>query len=127
MTNPTPWFGYYKGYFVPDTSYTSPTAWLADFVLSASLAVAYATAPPTSPAPPAGAVPAITPQVKQQLADEVGRQVKQESVEAQQNAQNRRSAPGAGGVVQELGDRRVARVCRCVRPSTWSTPLAGGA
>ena len=106
MTNPTPWFGYYKGYFVPDTSYTSPTAWLADFVLSASLAVAYATAPPTSPAPPAGAVPAITPQVKQQLADEVGRQVKQESVEAQQNAQNRDPPPGAGGVVQELGDRQ---------------------
>ena len=106
MTNPTPWFGYYKGYFVPDTTYTSPTAWLADFVLGASLAVAYAAAPPTSPAPPAGAAPAITPQVKQQLADEVGRQVKEESVEAQQNAQNRDPPPGAGGVVQELGDRQ---------------------
>ena len=106
MTNPTPWFGYYKGYFVPDTTYTSPTAWLADFVLGASLAVAYTTAPPTSPAPPADAAPAITPQVKQLLADEVGRQVRQESVEAQQNAQNRDPPPGAGGVVQELGDRQ---------------------
>jgi hypothetical protein len=44
--------------------------------------------------------------VKQLLADEVGRQVKQESVEAQENAQHREPQPGAGGVVQELGDRQ---------------------
>jgi hypothetical protein len=105
VTNPTPWFGYYKGYFVPDTSYGSPAAWLADFVLASSLAVGYATSPPTSPPPAAGTAPAITPQVKQLLADEVGRQVRQESVEAQENAQSRDPPPGAGSVVQELSDR----------------------
>jgi hypothetical protein len=102
--NATPWYGYYKGYFTPDTSYTTPTAWLADFVLGASLAMAYSTAKPTAPAPAAGAAPAVTPEVKQMVADEVGRQVKEESVEAQQSAANRDPPPGAGGVVQELGD-----------------------
>ena len=102
--NATPWYGYYKGYFTPDTSYTTPTAWLADFVLGASLAMAYATAKPTAPAPAAGAGPAVTPEVKQMVAEEVGRQVKEESVEAQQSAANRDPPPGAGGVVQELGD-----------------------
>jgi hypothetical protein len=100
----TPWYGYYKGYFTPDTSYTTPTAWLADFVLGASLAVAYTTEKPTAPPPAAGAGPAVTPEVKQMVADEVGHQLKEESVEAQQSAANRDPPPGAGGVVQELSD-----------------------
>ena len=102
--NSTPWYGYYKGYFTPEPTYTSPVSWLTDFVLGASLAVAYATERPTAPPPPASATPAVTPEVKQMLNDEVGRQLKQESVEAQQNAANRDLPPGAGGVVQELGD-----------------------
>ena len=105
-TKPTPWFGYYRGYFTPDSTYSSPQAWLADFVLGASLAVAYTTAPPTSQPPPAGASPTVTPQVKRALTEEIDHQVKQESLEAQANAQNRDPPPGAGGVVQELADRQ---------------------
>jgi hypothetical protein len=102
-TNAAPWYTYNKGYFTPDSSYTTPSSWLADFVVGMSLAQAYAAAPPASQSPPANAAP-VTPQVKQMLAQEVDRQVREESVEAQQTAQNRDIPPGAGSVVQELSD-----------------------
>jgi hypothetical protein len=105
-TTATPWFGYYKGYFTPDSSYTSPESWLADYVLASSLSRAYATEPQKTQAPPAGASAAVTPQVKQMLAEEVGRQVRQESAEAKENAQNKDPRPGAGSVVEELGDHQ---------------------
>jgi hypothetical protein len=100
-----PWYSYNKGYFTPDSSYSSPSSWLADFVLGASLALAYAAAPPSSPTPPANAAP-VTPEVKQKLAQEVDRQVREESVEAQATVQNRDIPAGSGSVVQELGDRQ---------------------
>jgi hypothetical protein len=104
-TNAAPWYSYNKGYFTPDSSYSSPSSWLTDFVLGASLALAYAAAPPSSPTPPANAAP-VTPEVKQKLAQEVDRQVREESAEAQQVVQNRDVPPGAGSVVQELSDRQ---------------------
>jgi hypothetical protein len=103
-TNPPPWFAYYKGYFTPEATYTNPLVWLTDFLLASSLERSYSTARPASETASADGSPAITPQVKQLLADEVGRQVKQESHEAQENAQHRDPQPGAGSVVQELGD-----------------------
>ena len=107
VTTPTPWFSYYKGYFTPETSYSSPVGWLTDFVLATSLISAYNTHPPAAGAtpPPAEATPVITPDVKEKVSDEVARQVHRESIEAQDNAQNKDPTPGAGGVVQELGDR----------------------
>jgi hypothetical protein len=105
-TTATPWFGYYKGYFTPDSSYASPESWLTDYVLASSLSRAYATEPQKTQAPPAGASAAVTPQVKQMLAEEVGRQVRQESAEAKENAQNKDPRPGAGSVVEELGDHQ---------------------
>ena len=105
-TTPTPWFGYYKGYFTPEPTYARPELWLADFVLASSLSAAYATEPPKNQAPAAATAPAVTPEVKQMLAEEVSRQVKQESVEAKENAQNRDPQPGAGSVVEELGDQK---------------------
>jgi len=104
--NPPPWFAYYKGYFTPEAKYTNPLAWLTDFLLASSLERSYSTEHPASETPPADGSPAITPQVKQLLADDVGRQVKQESVEAQENARHRDPQPGAGSVVQELADRQ---------------------
>jgi len=107
VTTPTPWFSYYKGYFTPETSYSSPVGWLTDFVLATSLISAYNTHPPSAGAapPPAQATPVITPEVKEKVSDEVARQVHRESIEADDNAQNKDPTPGAGGVVQELSDR----------------------
>lgn len=125
LTNTPDWYGYYRGYFVPESSYNSAAMWLTDYVLAASLAVSYRVEPPTSPAPssnspssapssgtsgassaPADAGPTVTPQVKQMLAQEVGRQVNQEAAEAQANAQNRPIQGAASGVVQELSDNQ---------------------
>ena len=49
--------------------------------------------------------PEVTPEVKEMVADEVRRQIKEESVEARQNAQNKDPQPGEGGIVQELNQK----------------------
>jgi hypothetical protein len=56
-------------------------------------------------APAAGSSPEVTPEVKEMVADEVRRQIKEESVEARQNAQNKDAQPGEGGIVQELNQK----------------------
>jgi hypothetical protein len=101
----TPWYGHYQGYFTPDSSYSSPSQWLTDFMLAATLYVAYQTKQQASDAPPQTAAP-VTPQVKQKLNDEIQRQVKQESSEAADNAQSKDLQPGAGSVVQDLSDHQ---------------------
>jgi hypothetical protein len=57
------------------------------------------------PAPPDSSA-AITPEVKKMVADEVGRQVQQEAVEAQQVSQNHEPPAAASSVVQELQDKQ---------------------
>ncbi len=104
--NPPPWFAYYKGYFTPDTSYTTPTLWLTDFVLASSLSSHYQINALTVSDAPVDGSAGITPEVKQAVAEEVTRQVKQESAEAQQNAQHREPEAGVGSVVNEISDRQ---------------------
>jgi hypothetical protein len=104
-TNSTPWFGHYHGFFTPDSSYQTPQTWLADYMLGATLFVAYTAKGEASDPLPENAAP-VTPQVKQMLAEEIGRQVKQEAAEAADNAKNREPQPGAGSVVQVLADRQ---------------------
>jgi hypothetical protein len=118
VSNPPPWYGYYRGYFVPESSYNTPLMWLTDFLLASSLAIAYRVEPPTAPSaspasssapapqPDGNAGPTITPQVKEMLAKEVGHQVAQEAQEAQANAQNRDVPAGSGSIVQELSDHQ---------------------
>jgi hypothetical protein len=122
VSTSAPWFTHYRDYFTPETSYSSPLGWLTDFVLATSLITAYdthrpAASQPSAPSNPAPAVPlaagaaapaptaAITPQVKDMVADEVDRQVKQESVEARASTQDKPLPEGAGSVVEELNDR----------------------
>jgi hypothetical protein len=104
-TSSPPWFTYYKSYFKPEPTYSSPLLWLTDFLFASSLSTHYATAQPSSDAQPSDASP-VTPQVKQMVADEIGRQVKQESTEAQENAQNKEPEAGASSVVTEISDRQ---------------------
>ena len=105
--NPPPWFAHYKGYFTPDPSYTSPTLWLTDYLLASSLSSHYQNNTQTaSDAPLADGSAGITPEVKQAVADEVTRQVKQESTEAQQNAQHREPEASAGSVVNAISDHQ---------------------
>jgi hypothetical protein len=84
-----PWYGYYGGYFAPYPVYASPTLWLTDYLVAATLEAAYldrmaaaSAPPPVNTYAPGGPV-ALTPEVKQAIADEVRRQVDYERAQGQ--------------------------------------------
>jgi hypothetical protein len=92
--------GYYSNYFTPSSSYSSPSAWLTDYVLSSSLQVAYQNHqeyPPTAGgavSEQASAQPApVSPEVKDAISQEVQAEVTQEQAEASQSG----GAPAANG------------------------------
>src|ERR1035437_1931184 len=94
-----PWYAYYGGYFTPYPVYASPTLWLTDYLIAATLQEAYqermaggAPPPQDSNFQPGGQV-ALTPDVKQMIADEVRRQVDQERAEGQQMNAGGNDAP----------------------------------
>jgi hypothetical protein len=96
-----PWYGYYGAYFAPAPVYATPALWLTDYLIAANLQAAYesraaadaaaanaaASAPPPDsdsggqPAASNGPV-AMTPEVKQAIADEVRAQIQAEQQEA---------------------------------------------
>jgi hypothetical protein len=81
-----PWYGYYGGYFTPYPSYANPTLWLTDYLIGSVLEHAYESRTDSAGFAPAGQV-AMTPDVKQAVADEVRRQLDLERSEGQsQNA-----------------------------------------
>jgi hypothetical protein len=100
-----PWYGYYGFYFAPYPVYPSASVWLADYLISTSLAASYEAK--SNPAPqgqqfaansaPAGATP-LSPQVKDQIAAEVQRQIALENVEARTSAQNQEPDPASSGI-----------------------------
>jgi hypothetical protein len=73
-----PWFGYYGAFFTPYPVYASPSLWLTDYIIAASLQASYQAqaAALSNPAP-------LTPETKQLIADEVRQQVALENSEAQ--------------------------------------------
>jgi hypothetical protein len=103
---PQPWFGYYGGYFAPYPTYAGPAYWLTDYMVAMTLQDAYQQQQAAAAAQAnaqynagynAGAAaapggqPAMTPDVKQAIADEVHRQLDQERMESQGGA------PAQGG------------------------------
>lgn len=105
----SPWYGYYGGYFAPYPVYPSAAFWLTDYLISANLQAAYAArqeaqadaasnaggggdngggdnggggdAPQASNSGPV----ALTPEVKQAIAEEVKAQLAAEKAEAAQS------------------------------------------
>jgi hypothetical protein len=103
----SPWYGYYGAYFTPSPFYPSASAWLADYMISADLQQAYAAHAEAGEADGGGAPgdsAALTPDVKQQIADEVRGQLALENQEATQNAQNQDSNPGSSSIDRDLDD-----------------------
>lgn len=82
----TPWFGFYAGYFEPAPFYPGPAFWLTDYLVATTLEQAYgdqvAANLAMQPVPQTGQ-PILTPEIKQEIADEVARQLRQEQAEAQ--------------------------------------------
>jgi hypothetical protein len=132
---PAPWVAPYGFYYAPYPVYPAPAFWLADFVFAASLAAAYeaghnagaegayvapdATQYPAlakfsasigellvSSAEAAAASPALSPDVKQQVSDEIKQLVQQEGDESKTNGQNQDADAGADSVMKLLGDNR---------------------
>jgi hypothetical protein len=105
-----PWFGYYGYYFQPYPVYPSAAYWLTDYMISSDLQTAYAAhqeAGEADGAPPsAGGPPELTPDVKQQIADEVRDQLALENQEAQQNTQQQDVDPASSGIARMMNDGR---------------------
>ena len=83
-----PWYGYYGGYFTPYPVYASPSLWLTDFLIAATLEAAYqdrmaARSTAIYNYADDGQSAPMPPQVKQAIADEVRRQIEQERAEGQ--------------------------------------------
>ena len=102
-----PWYGYYGSYFTPYPVYANASLWLTDYLISQSLRSAYQSQVDAQVALnqplPAGQV-ALTPDVKQMIADEVRRQVALENTEAQANAQNTDFDARSSGIARILSD-----------------------
>ena len=93
--NARPWYGYYGGYFTPYPVYASPAFWLTDFMIAATLESAYLAQNARVSAPPVmyNNSTAMSPEVKEAIAEEVRRQMEQaKSEQAAQNA-GQASAP----------------------------------
>ncbi len=105
-SNSSPWYGHYRGYFTPEPAYDTPALYLTDYMLAATLYVAYATQDQAGEPAPANAAP-VTPAVKKALADEVSRQISSEAAEAQENARNVEPSAASGAVTQTLSDHQL--------------------
>ena len=100
-----PWYGVYGAYFTPFPVYPSASVWLADYIISQSLAANYAAAQAAqqaAPLPPDAAP--MTPDIKQMVADEVKRQLALENQEATVTAQNQTPDPASSGIARMLSD-----------------------
>src|ERR1700722_15643548 len=100
----TRWYGYYGGYFAPFPVYLSAAFWLPDYLIAADLQAAYAARPeagaddaatgyePAQTGDASSGSPALTPEVKQAIAEEVKAQL---AAEQQQSGQSGNSSDGA--------------------------------
>ena len=104
-----PWYGYYGYYFSPYATYPSAAYWLTDYLISQDLQTAYTAhveggetdgMPPDEP----GQAPALTPDVKQMISDEVRNQLALENQEAQMVSHQQDVDPGSSGIDRILND-----------------------
>ena len=104
-----PWYGYYGAYFAPYPVYPSAAFWLTDYLIATSLQAAYAAQAADAQAAAvaaANAPPALTPDVKQMVADEVKRQISLENSEAAANAQSQQPDPASSSIARMLSDNQ---------------------
>jgi hypothetical protein len=106
----SPWYGYYGGYFQPYAVYPGASYWLTDYIISQDLQAAYAAHQEAGEVDgaqaTAGGPPELTPDVKQQIADEVRNQLALENQEATLAAQHQDVDPGSSGIARMLADGR---------------------
>ena len=106
-----PWYGVYGAYFTPYPVYASASFWLADYMISQSLAANYAAAQAAAAGQQQAMAPdaaPMTPDVKNMIADEVKRQLALENSEAQATAATPNAAPdpASSGIARMLSDNQ---------------------
>ncbi len=103
-----PWYGFYGGYFAPYPVYPNASLWLTDYMISNYLAAEYEARREAETLPPpeqsGNAPPALTPEVKQMIADEVRNEIALENADAQQSANNQEPDPGSSSIARTLAD-----------------------
>ena len=107
----SPWYGYYGWYFAPYPEYIGASYWLTDYMIAQDLQENYAAQQAASdigaaPAAPADGATELTPEVKQEIADEVKNELALENSEAQQAGQGQDVDPGSSGIARLLSDGR---------------------
>ena len=101
----SPWYGYYGGWFTPYPTYAAPAYWLTDYLIAQNLQAAYAAHQEGGEQAVAGGEGVmLTPEVKDQIAEEVRNQIALENQEAQQTAQGQAVDPGSSGIGRMLND-----------------------
>jgi hypothetical protein len=104
----SPWVGFYGGYFAPYPVYATPSLWLTDYMISNDLQAAYAAGQESGTLaqqqPDNNPAPALSPEVKQMVANEVQSELALENAEAQQTNQNVEVDPASSGISRLLGD-----------------------
>jgi hypothetical protein len=105
-----PWYGYYGGYFAPYQSYPSASYWLTDYLVAQSLTAAYQEQVDASANMQGSAFvggngqTALTPDVKQEIANEVQRQLTLENAERKAVSENTEPDPASSGIPRLLSD-----------------------
>jgi hypothetical protein len=103
-----PWYGFYGAYFTPFPVYPSASVWLADYLISQSLAANYAAQQAAAAASQQQAIAPdaapLTPEVKNMIADEVKRQIALTNQEATVTAANNVPDPAGSGIARMLSD-----------------------
>ena len=101
-----PWYGVYGAYFTPYPVYATPSLWLTDYMISQTLAAAYAAnqAAAAANAQVAYAGPPLTPEIKEMVAAEVQRELALENAEATANAANQAPDPASSGIARLMSD-----------------------
>ena len=102
-----PWYGFYGAYFTPYPVYPSASVWLADYLISQSLAANYAAQQAAAAASQQAMAPdasPMTPQIKDMIAEEVKRQIALTNQEATVTAANNVPDPAGSGIARMLSD-----------------------
>jgi hypothetical protein len=102
-----PWYGYYGPWFAPYPMYAGPAFWLTDYMIAASLQDAYQARMDAQAEaegfPPLEAGQGLSPEVKDQIAEEVKRQIALENAEAQ-NGRTQEPDPASSSIQRSLTD-----------------------
>lgn len=104
----SPWYGYYGYYFSPYDSYPSASYWLTDYMISSDLQADYNAhiegGENDGAAPAVAGPPLLTPEVKQQIADEVRIELALENNEANLASKQQDLDPGSSGLDRLFSD-----------------------